>query len=185
MQAEHLKPALAVVEEKITPARTCRVKEIRSMVEHFKVVPDFRRRFESYPLWSMLSNNPSFSHPLRCATRAEGSGKVCPGLESGAAPGSWYPAQRPGQVSGSDTADLLSSAPTRRCPQGRRSHFGHSGAGARSRAQGAFDRLRWQATQAWWRHLSLERGHRAKPALHGQRARRPKNQRDSRGARVV
>jgi len=31
------------------------VKEIRSMVEHFKVVPDFRRRFESYPLWSMLT----------------------------------------------------------------------------------------------------------------------------------
>ena len=25
------------------------------MVEHFKVVPDFRVRFESYPLWSMLT----------------------------------------------------------------------------------------------------------------------------------
>jgi len=25
------------------------------MVEHFKAVPDFRRRFESYPLWSMLT----------------------------------------------------------------------------------------------------------------------------------
>jgi hypothetical protein len=31
------------------------VKEIRSMVEHFKAVPDFRERFESYPLWSMLT----------------------------------------------------------------------------------------------------------------------------------
>jgi hypothetical protein len=31
------------------------VKEIRSMVEHFKAVPDFRGRFESYPLWSMLT----------------------------------------------------------------------------------------------------------------------------------
>ena len=55
LQAEHLKPALAVVEQKITPACTCTVKEIRSMVEHFKAVPDFRRRFESYPLWSMLT----------------------------------------------------------------------------------------------------------------------------------
>jgi uncharacterized protein DUF4338/DDE family transposase len=55
LQAEHLKPALAVVEQNITPACTCTVKEIRSMVEHFKVVPDFRRRFESYPLWSMLT----------------------------------------------------------------------------------------------------------------------------------
>jgi len=55
LQAEHLKPGLAMVEQKITPACTCTVKEIRSMVEHFKVVPDFRRRFESYPLWSMLT----------------------------------------------------------------------------------------------------------------------------------
>jgi len=55
LQAQHLKPALAVVEQKITPACTCTVKEIRSMVEHFKAVPDFRRRFESYPLWSMLT----------------------------------------------------------------------------------------------------------------------------------
>jgi hypothetical protein len=54
-QSAGLKPALAVVEQKITPACTCTVKEIRSMVEHFKAVPDFRRRFESYPLWSMLT----------------------------------------------------------------------------------------------------------------------------------
>jgi DDE_Tnp_1-associated len=55
LQAEHLKAALAVVEQKVTPTRTHTVKEIRSMVEHFKAVPDFRRRFESYPLWSMLT----------------------------------------------------------------------------------------------------------------------------------
>jgi hypothetical protein len=30
-------------------------KEIRSMVQHFKAVPDFGGRFESYPLWSMLT----------------------------------------------------------------------------------------------------------------------------------
>jgi hypothetical protein len=55
LQAEHLKPALAVVEQKVSPPCTRTVKEIRSMVEHFKVVPDFRGRFESYPLWSMLT----------------------------------------------------------------------------------------------------------------------------------
>src|SRR5215467_10986719 len=108
-------------------------------------------------------NHPSFSHALRRSTRAEGSGKVCPRLEPSPTPGSWYPAQLPGQVSGSDTADLLSFAPTRRCPQGRRSHFGHTGAGARSRAEETFDSLRWKATQARWWRLSLERGQRAKP----------------------
>jgi hypothetical protein len=55
LQAEQLKAALAVVEQKVTPACTRTVKEIRSMVEHFKAVPDFRMRFESYPLWSMLT----------------------------------------------------------------------------------------------------------------------------------
>ncbi len=55
LQAEHLKPALAVVEQKVSPPCTRTVKEIRSMVEHFKAVPDFRGRFEYYPLWSMLT----------------------------------------------------------------------------------------------------------------------------------
>jgi hypothetical protein len=55
LQAEHLKPALAVVEQKVSPPCTHTVKEIRSIAEHFKAVPDFRRRFESYPLWSMLT----------------------------------------------------------------------------------------------------------------------------------
>jgi uncharacterized protein DUF4338/DDE family transposase len=55
LQADQLKPALAVVEQKVSPPCTRTVKEIRSMVEHFKAVPDFRERFESYPLWSMLT----------------------------------------------------------------------------------------------------------------------------------
>jgi hypothetical protein len=55
LQAEPLKPALAVVEQRVSPPCTRTVKEIRSMVEHFKAVPDFRVRFESYPLWSTLT----------------------------------------------------------------------------------------------------------------------------------
>jgi hypothetical protein len=55
LQAEHLKPALGVVEQKVSPPCTRTVKKFRSMVEHFKEVPGFRGRFESYPLWSMLT----------------------------------------------------------------------------------------------------------------------------------
>jgi hypothetical protein len=55
LQAEHLKPDLAIVEAKIPPRCQHSVKEIRSMVEHFKKVPDFRGRVESYPLWSLLT----------------------------------------------------------------------------------------------------------------------------------
>jgi Domain of unknown function (DUF4338)/DDE_Tnp_1-associated len=55
LQAEVLKASLAVVEQKMVPPCTRTTKEIRSMVQHFKAVPDFRPRFESYPLWSLLT----------------------------------------------------------------------------------------------------------------------------------
>jgi hypothetical protein len=55
LQAEHLKPQLAVVEAKARPRSRHTVKEIRFLVEHFRQVPDFRTRVESYPLWSLLT----------------------------------------------------------------------------------------------------------------------------------
>lgn len=55
LQAEHLKPALAVVEAKTGPKSRHTVKEIRSLIERLKQVPDFRSRFETYPLWSLLA----------------------------------------------------------------------------------------------------------------------------------
>lgn len=55
LQAEHLKPALAVVESKVLPRPRQRVKEITSIVEAFQGVPDFRARVESFPIWSLLS----------------------------------------------------------------------------------------------------------------------------------
>jgi hypothetical protein len=55
LQAEHLKKAWAVVEEKVAPRCTFRAKEIRSLVEHLKSVPDFRGRVQSYPVWSLLA----------------------------------------------------------------------------------------------------------------------------------
>lgn len=55
LQAEHLKTAWAVVEEKVAPRCTYRAKEIRSLVEHLKTVPDCRARIQSYPVWSLLA----------------------------------------------------------------------------------------------------------------------------------
>jgi hypothetical protein len=55
LQAEHLKPALAMVERKVVPPCHHTVKQIHSITEHFKAVPDFRERIESYPLWSLLT----------------------------------------------------------------------------------------------------------------------------------
>ena len=54
LQAEHLKPALAMVERDVAVRCTLPVRQIESLVEHFKAVPDFRGRIESYPLWSLL-----------------------------------------------------------------------------------------------------------------------------------
>jgi hypothetical protein len=55
LQAEHLKPNLAVVEAAAPPRCTLRVKEIGSIVEHFKKLPEYRKRVESYPLYSLAS----------------------------------------------------------------------------------------------------------------------------------
>ena len=55
LQAEQLKPALAVVEAKAGPKSRHTVKEIRSIVDYLRQAPDFRTRVESYPLWSLLA----------------------------------------------------------------------------------------------------------------------------------
>lgn len=55
LQAEHLKPDLAAVEERTIPRCSQKVREIRAFTEHFKTVPEFRDRIESYPLWSLLT----------------------------------------------------------------------------------------------------------------------------------
>jgi len=55
LQAEHLKPGLAPVEAKVAVRCTQGVKEIRSIVEHFKQLPEYRDRIESYPLFSLAA----------------------------------------------------------------------------------------------------------------------------------
>jgi hypothetical protein len=55
LQAEHLKPALAVVEAKVPARCTRRAKEIGALVQHFKSLPEYRERIESYPLFSLAT----------------------------------------------------------------------------------------------------------------------------------
>ncbi len=55
LQAEHLKPELAMVEAKAGPRSRHKAKEIRSIVEQLRQCPDFRKRVESYPLSSLLA----------------------------------------------------------------------------------------------------------------------------------
>ena len=55
LQAEHLKPDLAIVETRAPARCTKRVKEIGSIVGHFKALPEYRERVESYPLFSLAS----------------------------------------------------------------------------------------------------------------------------------
>lgn len=55
LQAQHLKPALALVEGKVAPRCTQRVEQLRPLREHFQQVPEYRARVESYPLWSLLA----------------------------------------------------------------------------------------------------------------------------------
>lgn len=55
LQAEHLKANLAVVEAKAPARCTQPAKQIRSIVEHFKALPEYRSRVESYPLFSLAT----------------------------------------------------------------------------------------------------------------------------------
>jgi hypothetical protein len=55
LQAEHLKPDLAVVEAKVPARCSKRVKQIGSIVAHFKRLPEYRGRVESYPLSSLAT----------------------------------------------------------------------------------------------------------------------------------
>ena len=55
LQAEHLKPNLAIVAAKVPARCTKPAKEIYSIVQHFKALPEYRDRVESYPLFSLAT----------------------------------------------------------------------------------------------------------------------------------
>jgi hypothetical protein len=55
LQAEQLKPALAMVEAKAGVRSRHTAKEIRSIIQLLKGVPDYRKKIGTYPLWSLLA----------------------------------------------------------------------------------------------------------------------------------
>ncbi len=55
LQAEHLKPALAGVEKKAGARCYHKCAQIQALAEHFKVLPEYRGRVESYPVWSLVT----------------------------------------------------------------------------------------------------------------------------------
>ncbi len=55
LQAEHLKPALASVEKKAGARCYAKCPEIQSLTEHFRGLPEYRGRVESYPVWSLVT----------------------------------------------------------------------------------------------------------------------------------
>jgi hypothetical protein len=55
LQAEHLKPALAAVEKKAGARSYHKIQELRALTEHFKALPEYRGRVESYPVWSLVT----------------------------------------------------------------------------------------------------------------------------------
>lgn len=55
LQAEHLKPVLAGVERKAGGRCYQKCAELRALTEHFKALPEYRGRVESYPVWSLVT----------------------------------------------------------------------------------------------------------------------------------
>ena len=55
LQAEHLKAGLAKVEKKAGARCYHKFAQIRALTEHFKVLPEYRGRVESYPVWSLVT----------------------------------------------------------------------------------------------------------------------------------
>lgn len=55
LQAEHLKPGLAQVEKKAGARCYHKCAAIQALTEHFKALPEYRGRVESYPVWSLVT----------------------------------------------------------------------------------------------------------------------------------
>jgi hypothetical protein len=55
LQAEHLKPSLAPVEKKAGARCYHKAAQIRALTAHFQVLPEYRDRVESYPVWSLVT----------------------------------------------------------------------------------------------------------------------------------
>lgn len=54
LQAEQLKPALVAVEAKVPLRSTLKAAQLKSLSDHFRAVPEYRRRMGRYPLFALL-----------------------------------------------------------------------------------------------------------------------------------
>lgn len=55
LQAEHLRPALTGVEKKAGARCYHKCPQIQALTEHFRALPEYRGRVESYPVWSLVT----------------------------------------------------------------------------------------------------------------------------------
>jgi hypothetical protein len=55
LQAEHLKASLVSAEKKAGARCYHKCPEIKALTEHFKGLPEYRGRVESYPIWSLVT----------------------------------------------------------------------------------------------------------------------------------
>jgi hypothetical protein len=55
LQADKLKPALALVEAQTRPRCTQSPAQIRSLIEYLKSLPEYRARIGIYPLWTLVA----------------------------------------------------------------------------------------------------------------------------------
>ncbi len=105
LQAEHLKPALAGVEKKAGARCYHKCGELRALTEHFKALPEYRGRVESYPVWSLVTLM-LLAHAVRCSTRAEGSGQAGPPADPTPTPRSGHSAQSQRPFSSPQSVDV-------------------------------------------------------------------------------
>ena len=144
LQAEHLKPTLAPVEKKAGARCYHKCGEIRALTAHFKVLPEYRDRVESYPVWSlvtlmllaMLCDAPRGQKDLaKLARRLTQHQRRALGIRPN--PKATFPPP---------AIYLLPLVGQAGCPPTQPSPPGHSGASTRPTATTRIDRGRWQRT---------------------------------------
>lgn len=183
LQAEKLKPALAVVEAQVGRRSRHTTKEIKSIVDYLKQVPEHRARVGTYPLWSLLAiyllavlcGAPRGSKDLaQCARKLRQAQRRALGirLRHGRYPAPSQPTfwRLWEEIDGTQLEEVL--LPVQAQWRG-------------SSAPKRVDRPGGQRTQTRRRSKRVERRLRAQPVLLGQRDGRHQDPRDPRGAKAL
>ena len=184
LQAERLKPALAGVEKKAGARCYTKCPELKSLAEHFRNLPEYRERVESYPVWSlvtlmlvaMLCDAPRGQKDLaKLARRLTQHQRRALGIRRN--PKGRFPA--PSQ---STFSRLLASLDATRLNTRLPAGDSRNRCGVAAAAQRGFDRAGRQGTQPRPRGCGPQRRDCSKPVLSGQRAGGHQDKRNPRGA---